>query len=121
MVTLDYPVADVNFKTASSSFLEDWVGNGEDVRRVRFRNGYKHNLSGGWMPFSSATFSVVHEVGSRVYANAYDTGVLDDTSFYLQSGGNTIPTEKALEQGGALTRHINAIPDSHVQNLLSSL
>ena len=119
MVTLDYPVPDVNFKTSSSSFLEDWVGNDEDARRVRFRNNYKPNLSGGWMPFSSATFSVVREAGSRVYANAHDTGILDDTSFHLQAGGGTIPTEKALEQDGTLARYMDAIPDSHVQNLLS--
>jgi len=110
MVTLDYPVPDVHFETLSCSFLEDWEGNGEHVRRVHYQNGYKHNLSGGWMPFSAAAFNVVREASSRVYENAYDTGVLDDT-FYLQAGGDTVPTEKALEQGGTLKRRMAAKPD----------
>ena len=98
MVTLDYPVADVSFKTTSASFLEDWRGTGVDARRVHFRNGYKHKLRGEWMPFSAASVHVNREERCRMYVNAYDTGVLEDTSFYLQSGGKTVPSEKALEK-----------------------
>jgi len=95
MVTLDYPVADVSFKTKSASFLEDWRETGMDARRVHYRNGYKHKLLGGWMPFSAASVHVNREERCRMYVNAYDTGVLEDMSFYLQSGGKTVPSEKA--------------------------
>jgi len=110
----------VHFQPQPCSFLEDYLGTDERARRVHFRNGYKHNLSGGWTPLASGTFNVLREAPSRVYENAYDTGVLDDTSFYLQSGGKTVPSEKALEKGAVLERSMAAEPDTHVLDLLSS-
>lgn len=95
MVTLDYPVADTYFETLSCSFLEDWKGSGDQERRVHYKNGYKHSLNGKWLPFNKAVFSVVNELQSKMYENNYDSGILDDT-YYLQSGGKTIPTETAV-------------------------
>ncbi|XP_052806070.1 uncharacterized protein LOC128235297 isoform X1 [Mya arenaria] len=109
LVTLDYPVPDVCFDTLSCSFLEDWEGGGDEVRRVHFQNGFKHNLTGGWMPFTAAAFSVVREASSRAYENNFDTGVLDGT-FYLQSGGDTIPTTTAVD-GGTIRREMTPKPD----------
>ncbi|XP_052771919.1 uncharacterized protein LOC128211301 [Mya arenaria] len=108
-VTLDYPMPNVCFDTTSCSFLEDWHGNGNEVRRVHFQNGYKRNLNGGWMPFNEAGFSMVREASSRTFENNFDTGVLDGM-FFLQSGGSTKPSKTAVDSG-TICRKITAKPD----------
>lgn len=109
IVTIDYPLEDIFFETLSCSFLEDWEGSGENVRRVHFKNGYKRGLTGAWMPFNQAALSVVKELASKKYEDNINCGVLDDT-FFLQAGGETYKEDK-VDTGMTLESRMPSKPD----------
>ncbi|XP_060590016.1 uncharacterized protein LOC132745195 [Ruditapes philippinarum] len=109
LVSLEFPVPGTYFEKVTSSFLEDWVGSGDQERRVHYQNGYKHGLNGKWLPFDKAVFRMVKETRCKLFENNYDSGVLDDT-FYLHSGGQSMPTGGAVN-GGMLKRKMPQKPD----------
>lgn len=109
VATIDYPLPDIYFETLTCSFLEDWEGSGENLRRVHYKNGYKRGLTGKWMPFSQASFSVVKEWSSKTYEDNINCGNLDDT-FFLQSGGETFMMED-VENGMTMSRSMPSRPD----------
>ncbi|XP_045210299.2 uncharacterized protein LOC123561763 [Mercenaria mercenaria] len=109
IVSLEFPVTATFFETMSCSFLEYWVGTGDQKRCVHYKNGYKHGLNGKWMPFNKAVFSMVGEMRCKLFENNYDSGVLHD-AFYLHSGGQTMQSASAVN-GGMLTREMPAKPD----------
>ena len=109
VVTIDYPMTDIYYETLTCSFLEDWEGSGENLRRVHFKNGYKRGLTGNWVPFNGATFSIVKELASKTYEDNINSGVLDDT-FFLQSGGETFAVGD-VENGTSFESTMPSKPD----------
>jgi len=92
LVTIDYPVGSVYFRTKTASFLEDWQGTGQNVRRFEMKNGYKR-ANNTWIPFSKQLFFTITAdtlPGKRSfkYKNAFDAGV-SNGAYYMQTGGNT--------------------------------
>lgn len=96
LVTMDFPVANVKFNGSTNSFLEDWSTSGQNMRKVFQKDGYKRRTNGIWEPFNDVTYRINTydiEPGRRSYnfKDNYDAGV-EDGYYYLQSGGNTIPS-----------------------------
>ena len=92
IVTMDFPMANIVFKPGNGSFLEDWMGNGEKMRKSFNKNGYKRTSVGKWVPFSTVGFSAVLEAATSKWNDHYDAGV-SNNAFYMQSGGTaTIPS-----------------------------
>lgn len=96
LVSMDFPVPEVYFSSNSTSFLEDWMGSGENLRSLRFKEGFKREVDESWYPFDKATFSVVKEDGSQNYKCNYDAGIIHE-SYYLQAGDKTIPSENLVD------------------------
>lgn len=109
ITTLNFPAAGVTFKGTVVSFLEDWAGTGENVRRVLFRRAFKRLVDGSWKGFDKASFSMVTEESSQAFARNFDTGICDD-AFFLQSGGNT-ESSSGLKPGRVLERITSDEPE----------
>ena len=87
LVTMDYPVQGVRFNTKTTSFIEDWLGNGENKREIHHKNGWKRKTGDlSWNPFTAAHFTRVSEAGASNYVDNYDGGVLED--FYFMKSGS---------------------------------
>lgn len=91
IVTMDYPVPNIYFTGGMAQFMEDWLGSGQNIRRVAFNNVWKRYLSSGWKNFTVTNFNVNQEEATANYNNNFDAGI-DDGYFYMQTGGNTTPT-----------------------------
>jgi len=90
LVTMDYPVADVNFVSRTSSFVEDWLYSGANVRSAYLSNGHKRFIDGSWIGFSEAEFSVVQHQPKRNYDDNFNASA--NSSFYtMTTGGATSP------------------------------
>ena len=90
IVTMDYPVANVYFNGGMGQFIEDWIGSGQNVRKVMFNNIWKRYVNSGWKNFITANFQV-NPASTGTYANNFDGGI-ESGYFYMQTGGNTSPT-----------------------------
>ncbi len=93
MVTMNYPVPNLKFNTKTSSFIEDWMGNGPEVRTIHHKNGWKRKTSDkNWIPFEESYFDRVYpDAGTVNYIENYDGGVIDDEYYFMTSGGTTTP------------------------------
>ncbi len=93
LVTMDYPVADVRFSSSTGSFIEDWAGNGENMREVHHKEGWKRKSSDlSWNAFTSAYFERVSpDAGAENYIDNYDGGIESDY-YFMKSGGIILPT-----------------------------
>ena len=93
MVTMKYPVPNLRFNTATSSFIEDWRGNGYLARTINHKNGWKRKISDmNWMAFEQSYFDRVYpDAGTVNYIEKYDGGVIDEDYYFMTSGGNTDP------------------------------
>lgn len=92
LVTMDYPVPSLDFKTSTRTFIEDWLGNGDEARTFHQQNGWKRKSADhSWIPFSTTEFHRVYpDAGTVNYIEQYDGGKNQDY-FYMTSGGGTIP------------------------------
>ena len=93
LVTMNYPVTDLKFNTKTSSFIEDWLGNGSSARTVQHKNGWKRKTSdASWLPFEESYFDrVFPDAGTVNYIENYDGGAIDDEYYFMTSGGTTTP------------------------------
>jgi len=92
MVTMDFPVPDVKYNTSTGAFIEDWLGNGNEMRRIEHKNGWKRRASNSnWFPFTEANFERVSpDPGAANYIDNYDGGVVNN-NYFMQTGGTTTP------------------------------
>lgn len=92
IVTMIYPVGGLTFNNSTRSFIEDWLGNGYENRRVNHRQGWKrHAASKNWTHFDVAEFDRVYpDAGTVNYIDNYDGGVENNT-FFMSSGGTISP------------------------------
>lgn len=92
LVTMDYPVPDIKFNTKTSSFIEDWLGNGSEARTINHKNGWKRKTAdNNWYPFEESYFDrVFPDAGTVNYIENYDGGV-NDEYYFMTSGGTTTP------------------------------
>ncbi|CAM1363277.1 DUF3472 domain-containing protein [Tenacibaculum xiamenense] len=91
MVTMDYPVANVNFNSKTNAFVEDWTNKGNYVRGVQFKDVFKR-INGQWTAPNSISFYKVTEPRSAQYSNNVDAGVINNgTTFYMKAGGGIFP------------------------------
>ena len=93
LVTMNYPVPNLNFNTKTSSFIEDWYGNGYEARTIHHNNGWKRIISdASWLPFEESYFDrVFPDSGTVNYIENYDGGVINDEYYFMRSGGTTTP------------------------------
>ncbi|XP_041350321.1 uncharacterized protein LOC121369357 [Gigantopelta aegis] len=107
LVTMRFPVPDIRFRPSTACFIEDWHGNGKNIRRVLLRNGFKRYLDQTWSQFSAAKFSVTQEDACKHFNENYDAGC-EDNSFYMQTGCLTIPKSDLKE-----CPHLSRISSAH--------
>jgi hypothetical protein len=90
---MNYPVPNLNFKTKTSSFIEDWLGNGFRARTIHHKNGWKRKTSdASWLPFQENYFDrVFPDAGTVNYIENYDGGVINNEYYFMTSGGTTTP------------------------------
>ncbi|PHD48546.1 chitin-binding protein, partial [Bacillus toyonensis] len=84
---MDFPVPNVTFNYGQTLFQEDWLGNGQDVREARVKNGYGRNISDKkWTSWNTQSIE-----GQEPLNNNWDGGA---TSEYLwfKAGGNSQST-----------------------------
>lgn len=88
LVTMDYPVSDIGFSSQTGSFIEDWLGNGDNRREQQMKGGWKRRSSNSsWNPFLSAHFSrTAPDPGAANYLENYDGGISED--FYFMKSGS---------------------------------
>lgn len=91
IVTMDYPVPNVYFTGGMAQFMEDWVGSGQNIRKVMFNNIWKRYVNSGWKNFNGSNFDVNQEAATANYNNNFDAGI-ESGYFYMQAGGNTSPS-----------------------------
>jgi len=93
VVTMNYPVPNLKFNTKTSSFIEDWLGNGPQARTVHHKNGWKRKtLDSSWIAFDKTYFDRVYpDAGTVNYIENYDGGVINDSYYFMTSGGTTTP------------------------------
>ncbi|MCB9331084.1 MAG: DUF3472 domain-containing protein [Lewinellaceae bacterium] len=93
LVTMKYPVPNLKFNTRTSSFIEDWLGNGQQARTVHHQNGWKRKTAdNSWLPFDESYFDRVYpDAGTVNYIDNYDGGVIDSAYYFMTSGGTTMP------------------------------
>lgn len=96
MVTMDYPVANVNFNGGTNAFLEDWLATGSNTRRFEMKGAFKRKLDGSWLPMTQGNYSVNSgdiATGGRSenFATAYDA-TENNGVFSMQIGGSTTPS-----------------------------
>lgn len=93
LVTMKYPVPDLKFNTRTSSFIEDWLGNGQEARTIHHQNGWKRKTAdNSWLPFDASYFDRVYpDAGTVNYIENYDGGVIDSAYYFMTSGGTTMP------------------------------
>jgi hypothetical protein len=87
LVTMDFPMANIIFKPSNGAFIEDWMGNGQNMRKSFNKNGYKRTTAGKWVPFTTVNFSANLEAATSNWNKNYDAGV-SNNAFYMQSGGS---------------------------------
>ena len=92
IVTMDYPVANVRFSSNTSSFIEDWIGSGNNTRTALFTNGHKRLLDGSWRGFNKAEFEVVQEEATEDYNDNY-SAVSNENFYRMATGGEADPDE----------------------------
>jgi len=86
--TLAFPASGSRPTYNTNSFIEDFGGTGQNVRRMALNDGWKRLLSGAWTPWSSAVFQICSPGPG---CTAFDAGVLN-SAYYMQIGGSTTPT-----------------------------
>ncbi|MCB9345663.1 MAG: DUF3472 domain-containing protein [Lewinellaceae bacterium] len=122
LVTMKYPVPDLKFNTRTSSFIEDWLGNGQEARTVHHQNGWKRKTSdNSWHAFDKSYFDRVYpDAGTTNYIENYDGGVIDNAYYFMTSGGTTMPVTN--EDDVLLSLPITAtepgFPAGAIENLL---
>ncbi len=106
IVTMNFPVANVRFNTATGSFIEDWSGNGWNTREVQHKEGWKRRTANhSWNAFSSTYFSRVSpDEGAKNYIDHYDGGVTPDY-YFMKSGGDVTPVTTTSGNYLRLTAH----------------
>jgi len=93
LVTMDYPVIGVRFNSNTGSFIEDWLGNGQNVREIHHKEGWKRKTSDlSWNAFETSLFERMSpDPGAQNFINNYDGGVYNNEYYFMKSGGNTSP------------------------------
>ena len=107
LVTMDYPVVGIKFNSNTGSFLEDWLGNGNNKREFHIKKGWKRKSSNSsWNPFNISRFTRVKpDNGAANYIENYDGGVIDDYYFMKSGGNNTSPVTNSSPSNLALTNN----------------
>jgi hypothetical protein len=102
-VTMDFPVANVNFNTGgTNSFLEDWCSSTQNYRKGLYRNGYKR-AAGVWIPWNTATYDGNGSSPADKVAN----GGIENGAYFMEFGGSTV---KTVKEGQVLTITLPATP-----------
>ena len=93
LVTMKYPIPDLLFFTKTSSFIEDWLGNGDKNRIIHHKNGWKRNANNKkWTHFNETYFDRVYpDAGTMNFIENYDGGTVNDDYFFMSSGGDISP------------------------------
>ncbi|GGE22840.1 hypothetical protein GCM10010831_24680 [Psychroflexus salis] len=93
LVTMDYPVNDIRFNSSTGSFIEDWLGNGSNMREVHHQNAWKRKTSDlSWSALTSSLFERVSpDAGANNYIDNYNGGTNNDY-YFMQSGGTATPS-----------------------------
>lgn len=122
IVTMNYPVKNLNFSSRTCAFIEDWMGNGSEIREIHRKNGWKRKINSEWFPFTEGTISRVYpDAGCSNYINNYDGGVIDDY-FFIKSGGtisanNTSGTTIKISNNNSKPKFISC----EINNLTSTI
>ncbi|WP_206483440.1 discoidin domain-containing protein [Thalassotalea sp. G2M2-11] len=105
LVTMDFPMPWIVFGTETGSFVEDWLGTGNNTRTALFNNGRKRDMDGAWKAFTKANYSVVQEEATELYNNNFD--IASNADYYrMTTGGSAGPEEgeDAFDPQGELGR-----------------
>ena len=110
LVTMKYPVPNLEFSTGTRSFIEDWLGNGSEARTIHHKNGWKRNSSNNeWFAFESSSFDrVFPDAGTVNFIEKYNGGIVNDDYYFMTSGGNTVPIDN---EEGTLLFLDNSLPE----------
>jgi hypothetical protein len=88
LVTMNYPVKNLKFVSNTSAFIEDWLGNGQNIREIHRKNGWKRKMDTQWFAFNQATVSRLSpDSGCVNFIDNYDGGVISNEYFFIKSGG----------------------------------
>ena len=97
LVTMDYPVVNIRFKSTTGSFLEQWTdmdgeAPGDSTREVHHKEGWKRKTSDlSWDSFNSSLFERVSpDAGAANYIDNYDGGTVNEY-YFMKSGGSVTP------------------------------
>ena len=119
LVTLDYPVANSFFSSATSSFLEDWTETGHKVRKFEMRDSFKRDAGSlKWIQLNQVNYSTNEgdkNGRSRNYKDAYDGGI-SERGYYMQTGGNTRNTCRFSGNNCSINSVTPAKPDFYPIN-----
>jgi len=89
-VTLEAPESSFRFDSWLYSFLEDWYGSGDALRRAEYRWPKVHTLSNQWFSVTQADAHVSpNALVNNPFAKAFDMGMNSDASIFVQTGGDT--------------------------------
>lgn len=89
IVTMDFPMPNIYFNGNPYSFIEDWWGAGENMRKVDYRYCWVRNADDQvWKHLNTAGFSANDEARNGIYNDSFNAGT-EDGGFFMQIGGNT--------------------------------
>ncbi|WP_286232738.1 discoidin domain-containing protein [Thalassotalea sediminis] len=122
LVTMDFPMPWIVFSTETGSFVEDWLGTGNNTRTALFNNGRKRGMDGGWKAFTNADYNVVQEEATAAYNDNFD--IASNADYYRMTTGGTAGAEEgeeAFEPEGELARpYLLAAPSDAPTNVTLS-
>ena len=91
LVTMDFPMPWIVFSSETGSFVEDWLGTGNNERTAIFNNGRKRHMDGTWEAFTSANYEVVQEAATAEYNENYSFE--SNRDYYRMTTGGTSGVE----------------------------
>jgi hypothetical protein len=112
-ITMDFPMANIRFNNyGTNSFLEDWCGSPQNYRKGLYGNGYKRDMNGAWIPFTTAKYTGNSAAASDAKAN----GGVENGAYFMEFGGNTT---KTVTNGQTLTISIPSKPQLTIGQIAS--
>jgi hypothetical protein len=112
LVTMNYPVKNLKFVSRTSAFIEDWIGNGLNVREIHRKNGWKRKIDSQWFAFNQATISRISpDAGCADFIENYDGGVISNEYFFIKSGGLNTKSQTNISGTTINITNSNTNPD----------
>lgn len=89
LITMDYPIAKINFSSSNGAFIEDWMGDLNNKRAMNVKEGWSRTASTKkWNAWTNGSFD--HN-NPDPYKSTYDWGVNGD-HFFMNNGVGYTPS-----------------------------